>query len=330
MSAVAAVVFLSEHGRYAYASTMSNTIKNVVFFGQVVGVKDRGSNVFNPTGIDGLLKRLDFGNTPETAIDPSLLSNLNSQTFEMPMMCHALFVNCPDEATRGWMLIDGVFLDQEAYVNWRDNLMEKGFPPRSPEELAEDKRIAEEDRRRVEAEAKLLEAEQKFQEAEAIRLANLRPKKMGKIAIARVYDLDNYCVALIELDLNNTTVKDIRRLIAKANGVEAGGRPLASTNYFTAQGLKDLTDKNKGKYSMTVTVRHQLASVVMDKGFGQPQVRVPSNTRSTLADNVRLADMKGEVMVYFYNGIPSSAFSWKDFLIGELFATLLGEGGNYL
>lgn len=311
MSTVAAVAFLDQYSRYKYASTMSNTIKDVVFFGEIVGVKDRASNVFYEptTWINFLLEDYNFGNTPETAIDPSLLSNLNSQTFEMPMGCNALFVNCPDEATYGrWLLIDGVFLDQEAYVNWRDNLMEKGFPPRSPEELAEDKRIAEEDR----------------------RLANLRPKKMGKIAIARVRDLDNYCVALIELDVNNTTVKDIRRLITKANGVEAGERPLASTNYFTAQGLKDLADKYKGNYSMTVTIRHQLASVVMDKGYGQPKVRVPSDTRSTLADNVRLADMKGEVMVYFYNGIPSTPFSWKDFLIGELFAALLGESGNYL
>lgn len=322
MSTVAAVAFLDQYGRYKYASTMSNTIKDVVFFGELVGFKDRASNVFNTLqvsltfdfdkepkpGIDILLEKYNFGNTPETAIDPSLLSNLNSQTFEMPMGCNALFVNCPDETTYGWLLIDGVFLDQEAYVNWRDNLMEKGFPPRSPEELAEDKRIAEEDR----------------------RLANLRPKKMGKIAIARVRDLDNYCVALIELDVNNTTVKDIRRLITKANGVEAGERPLASTNYFTAQGLKDLADKYKGNYSMTVTIRHQLASVVMNKGYGQPKVRVPSDTRSTLADNVRLADMKGEVIVYFYNGIPSTPFSWKDFLIGELFAALLGESGNYL
>lgn len=241
MSTVAAVAFLGKYGRYKYASTMSNTIKNVVFFGELVGIKDRAGNVFNAlqvnininftldfdkapkTGIDFLLGNYIFGNTPETAIDPSLLSNLNSQTFEMPMMCNALFVNCPDETARGWMLIDGVFLDQEAYVNWRDNLMEKGFPPRSPEELAEDKRIAEEDRLRAEAEAKLLDAEKKFQEAEAVRLANLRPKKMGKIAIARIHDLDNYCVALIELDVNNTTVKDIRRLITKANGVEAGG-----------------------------------------------------------------------------------------------------------
>lgn len=105
---------------------------------------------------------------------------------------------------------------------------------------------------------------------------------------------------------------------------------MASTNYFTAQGLKDLTKKNKGNYSRSVTTRHQLASVVMDKGYGQPKVRVPSNTRSTLTDNIRLADMKGEVVVYFYNGIPSVPFSWKDFLIGDILASLIGEAGNYV
>ncbi len=324
MGTVAIVRFLGEHERYAYTTSMSNTIKMVVFFGAVFDIFNDGDLEF-PSG-----NQIKIGNTLKTAIDPSLLSNLNSDTFDMPEYSNALYVNCPDETMHDWMLIDGIFLDQEAYVNWRDNLMEKGMPPRSSQEIAEDKRIAEEDRLRAEAEAKRLETEKKWQEAEAIRRANLRPKKTGKIAIARIHDLDNYSVTVIELDVNNTTVKDIRKLITKVNGAEAGGRPLASTNYFTAQGLRDFTNKNKGNLSIRITTRHQLASVVMDKGYGQPKVRVPSNSRSTLEDNLRLADIKGEVIVYFYNGIPKNPFSFKDFLLNDIGATILGELGNYL
>lgn len=276
------------------------------------------------------LNKTISGNTPETAIDPWLLSNANAQGFEMPDGCNSLYVNCPDETEAGWLLIDGVFLDGDAFINWRDNLMEKGAPPRSSQELAEDKRIAEEDRLRTEAQAKQLEKENKIREAEAVRLANLRPEKKGEIALARIIDLDNYSVALMELDINNTTVKDLRRLISKVHGSAAGERPLASTNYYTAKGLSDLTKKNIGKISENITTRHLLASVVTDEGYGQPKMRVPSNTRSTLEDNVRLADMKGEVVVYFYNSMPRSPLKFEDVFVSELGIKLLAGVGRFL
>lgn len=293
MSKVALIKFLPKsHSRYGYVSPdfsdSSRALLTPAIFGEVLSIYNGDPEYESSDGAEfffDLKKSLNIYkslNTFGTSVSPEEVSLPDKSN------TYALFVKCPDEAKKGWMFIDHIYTDPEEYVHWIDTLLKKGLPPRTPEEIEHDRLKAIEDE----------------------RIANLRPVEMGDIALIRIMDMSNFSSVILHLDINNTKVKDMRTLAVKVFGGKAADIPMASTNAFTPDKITELTKKSKEHSPTRHDSINRFKSVLDGKkhGYG-PAVGVPPETRSTLADNVRLADMKGQVIVYWYNGITKTSFA---------------------
>ncbi|MEN5046719.1 hypothetical protein [Pseudomonas koreensis] len=249
---------------------------------------------------------------------------------------HIVFINTPDETDDSWLLLDGVLVDFNAYNFWLTNLMENGLPPRTREEIEADRLREIEDQRQADlkaAEEKRLADQIKEQaereaakaKAEAERIANLRPKKMGRVAVVRLHDSLNFEVAVFKLDINNTRVIDMKKMLASRLKIQPSAVYLSSTNAFWPDQVVNLHEKSKTNIPLMIDTANRFMSVLDGEKHGKgPAVGVPPNQRSTLADNVRLADMKGSVMVYLHNAIPRTPFNLVEFLTDVTIDIVLG------
>jgi len=154
--------------------------------------------------------------------------------------------------------------------------------------------------------------EDRLRKIEDERIANLRPPKMGKIAIVRLYDtFINFQAVTLNLDLNNTTIKQLRSALSKKLGVQPKDTPMASTNAFSPDEVMTRTRNSRSNVPLAFDSANRFTSVLDGKKHGQsPAVGVAPDQRSTLTDDLRLADIKGRVIVYIHpNPLPRTTFA---------------------
>ncbi|WP_445178772.1 hypothetical protein [Pseudomonas sp. McL0111] len=306
MSQLAYMTLLEGLERYSHATNTTNDFSKISIFGEITLLPPVSSDEKKEAlGLILQANNLTPINTPETAEDPISLSNANYLKKKYNITNYAdtqriLFITIPDEVTDSWLILDGVLVDPAAYKYWLKNLMEKGLSPRSPEELEADRKQEHEDKRLAD-----------LKEAEAERLKYLRPKKIEKIAVVRMHDtFINFQAAIFTLDTNNTTVKQLRSALTNQLGAQPQGTPMASTNAFTPDELIKRVNDSKKNTSLAFDSANRFTSVLDGKKHGQnPAVGVQPDQRSTLTDNVRLADIKGRVIVYIHPyPIPRTSF----------------------
>ena len=348
MSKLAYVEFLGKHSRYEFAKKITDKLSNISLFGKIKVLEDNFSLQHQEELLEKIIEEIFFPifmNTPETAEDHTLLSqqgylekkyNITINEDDEVYGTHLFFINIPDETDDSWLLLDGVLVDLNAYDYWLKNLMENGLPPRTSEEIEADRLRELEDQRQADlkaAEEKRLADQIKEQaereaakaKAEAERIANLRPKKMGRVAVVRLHDSLNFEVAVFKLDINNTRVIDMKKMLASRLKIQPSAVYLSSTNAFWPDQVVNLHEKSKTNIPLMIDTANRFMSVLDGEKHGTgPAVGVPPNQRSTLADNVRLADMKGSVMVYLHNAIPRTPFNLVKFLTDVTIDIVLG------
>lgn len=288
MSKVAAVTLLWGEARYSATSkesliagtaNTSDYLFNLTLFGRVAYI-----NESDDPFLSSIYEKI---NTPETAIDPSYLmenyKTLFSAYTEDYIYKNAkdtnavIYMKCPYTTDSSCFLVDDRFTDPAEFLNWADNLSKYGLPPRTREEIERDR-------------------------AEEKRLAELRPPQQGSIALVHIVNSDTFELSIITLDLANTKVSQIRTALSKAFKLPGASSGLVSTNHFSVDQVKELAVAASKDAPTRHYAVNMFMSVVDGKKYGsEPAVGVPPNSRSTLSDNMRLSDMKGNVVVYYYN-----------------------------
>lgn len=303
MSKIADVKPVTSYERYAYSKNISFKSVNIESFFVILGFRELNSG--RSKEYYAFIKRQFVLNTPETAdelsilLNPDLLKEKYISTVPldlgpeviMDVGDYRMFIRVPDYAEIGWLILDGVLIDPNEYKNWMADLMEKGLPPRSQEEIEQER----------------------LKKIEDERIANLRPVKNGKVAVVRLYDTINYNVVVLTLDLNNTTVKQLRQAIAGALGAPPAGVPMASTNAFTIDQILDRVKSRGINSAVNFDSNNRFRSVLTGRKHGQnPPVGVDPSQRSTISDGQRLADIKGNVIVYAHvHNFPKETFLSK-------------------
>lgn len=316
MSKIVAVRLLWGHTRYSATpkeSLISNTanssdyLYNLKLFGSVVYI-----NESDDPSISSIYEKV---NTPETAIDPIELIE-HSDTLLTPFGENYIYKNvrdpngaviymkCPYTTDISSFLIDDKFTDPAEFLNWADDLSTRGLPPRTPEEVESDR----------------------LREIEEKRLADLRPPLRGSIVLVQIIDSINFNLNVVTLDLANTKVRQIRSVIAKTLKLSAFGNELASTNHFSIDKAKELAIEARKNMPTRHYAVNMFRSVMTGKKYGSgPAVGVDPNSRSTLSDNMRLSEIKGNVVVYYYNGVLRESFAsqFKEMAIDALIDIVL-------
>ncbi|MHC8409033.1 hypothetical protein ACYZTR_02390 [Pseudomonas sp. Hz4] len=285
-------------------------MESINFFGVVVSISDPPISVDPESLVSYKKQNYQVRNAADTAEEPASFKDkdyINSKyrpktrtqrvvvngadnSYEVPFGETEVFdinansiiiVNCPDKVQKNWFLLDGSFLSPQAFAYWNQNLLPKGLPPRSAEEL------------------------------EADRIASLYPEQVETLAVVRMSDtFSNFQVATFALDINNTTVEQLRSALTPKLGAQPKNTPMASTDAFTPdEVVKRFRDSWKNT-AVAFDSINRFCSVLDGKKRGQnPPVGVAGNHRLTLTDDLRLAQVLGRVIVYVHpQPIPRESF----------------------
>lgn len=238
-------------------------------------------------------------NTPETALDPSyLIENYTtlfldySDTYILQNATDRnsaiIYMNCPYTTNNTCFLTDDKFTENTEFYNWAKTATQYSQLPRTPEEVESD-RIREE-------------------EEEKRRLTEVRPEQQGSIALVQIMDSIQFQVQIITLDLANTRVRDVQRYLAKIHKLTWYDGGLFSTNELSIDRVKKYFQDSRNNMANCMVIREEainmFMSVVHNQKYGsKKKVGVDGNNREHITSSQRLADIKGNVIVYYHNGL---------------------------